>query len=254
MCFSCPFNLFSLITTVKNRFYVCCGGKKNNWKISKTLHVCVCGSRTASLLDVTFGICSASRYATEGPCELAGLWQPVSGGKRRTANVPWARATAQTHCWCLQPVKQNEQETQRRMGREVERERENFCTCSECMMGSGAGRLECVSVFVTQSGEVPLFFFCFLLLALEKSVKCCRIWMTIGACTQRPRLRKRPHFVQREFTGRLIWEFRQSASPQGRSCSFATIAVLTQSSSRGYPFFFFPTPCKNTQREDLCTR
>lgn len=51
-----------------------------------------------------------------------------------------------------------------------------------------------------------------------------------------------------EVRGVCVDEFGRGLAPQGYSCSFSTIAVLTQSSSRGYPF---PVANKNTLKEDV---
>lgn len=66
----------------------------------------------------------------------------------------------------------------RRIGREGERDREReFLHLLRVHDGKWSWEAVCVSVFVTQSGEVPLFnmcFFFFFLLAFEKSVKFCQ--------------------------------------------------------------------------------
>lgn len=169
------------------------------------MHTCSCGSCTVPLSPTTFW-----NMQSIPVCDRGSLW----AGRSLTASVgeqveDGKCALSPGHCTDTLLVSAASQ-AERAIGAEENgqggRGREFFCSCSECMMGSRAGRLECVCHPVWGKS---LFFF-FLLLALEKkSVKCRQNVKTqcgrqSELALRRPRLRKLLHFTQREFTGRRV--------------------------------------------------
>lgn len=127
------------------------------WKSSKNAYVCmwlVRGKRGTLAYDfLEYAVHPGMRQRV-----LVG-WQVfdsqcrgASGGRQmRPEPGPLHRHTAGV---CSRSSRTGE----RRRGEWAQRERENFCACSKCMMGRGAGRLQCASALVTRSGEVPLLF------------------------------------------------------------------------------------------------
>lgn len=125
------------------------------------------------------------------------------GGQMCPERGPLHRHTAGVCSWSSRTSQGRRGERggmERERASEPGRERESFfCTCSKCMMGSGAGRLQRVRVFVTCSGEVPLVFPGFLF--FWTSPKRCRTVQRDTDCNRYshftgPAFGKRPRFVQ----------------------------------------------------------
>lgn len=141
--YSCQWNIFSLIkqTTVRNK-HMPVLFMQEIWRwlcgIFPKLYVCMSLVCTA-LLALDFVNMQSippaiRRRVLVGWQVFDSQCRGASRGRQMCLRLP----TAQTHCWCLYSVKQNGRETQTRMGRERERARERFRTCTECMMGSGS--------------------------------------------------------------------------------------------------------------------